>query len=278
LIIGDVHQLEPVIDLELDDDERVIQTSKLSLSALALAPYRVHGEARCSIQALADRAVLQRPRLTDHFRCQPEIIAICDSLCEYGLRIHTPPEGPALPVPFLQHPVSLVDVTGEQERSGGSWHNAAELALALELVQALLALGIEPTDLAVITPYRGQLEQLRKQLVRMGVPLDYSLEMLDFDGPIQAANSGVTLGTVHRLQGGERSIVIFSSVVTRRASLGFLDLRANLLNVAVSRARHRLITIGSRALLATGRRTGLLARAAVPLAPEAFRTQLGLYA
>jgi superfamily I DNA and/or RNA helicase len=65
-------------------------------------------------------------------------------------------------------------------------------------------------------------------------------------------------------------------VVTRRASLGFLDERENLLNVAISRARHRFIALGDRALLESGRRTSLLVRAARPLAPEAFRSQLGL--
>jgi RecA/RadA recombinase len=277
LIIGDVHQLEPVIDLEPDDDERVVQSCKLKLSAAALAPYRVHSEARCSVQALADRAVMDRARLTDHFRCQPEIIAICDALCDYGLQVHTPLQGPSVHVPFLSQPVNFVDVAGEQERLAGSWHNTAELALTLELVQALLALGVEPNDLAVITPYRGQLEQLQKQLVRMAIPIDRSLEMLDLDGPSVNSECGLTLGTVHRFQGGERSIVIFSSVVTRAASLGFLDQRENLLNVAVSRARHRFIAVGNRAVLATGRRTSRLVRAAEPVAVEAFRRQLGLF-
>jgi superfamily I DNA and/or RNA helicase len=227
---------------------------------------------------LADRAVLERPRLIDHFRCQPEIIAICDELCSYGLRIHTPRQGPAAPLPFLAHPVSLIDVVGEQERAGGSWHNAAELALMLELFQALMAAGIAANEVAVITPYRGQLEQLRKQFARLGIPIDYSSELLDLDEPRAVANGGVALGTVHRFQGGERSIVLFSSVVTRPAALSFLDQHENLLNVAVSRARHRFVALGSRAVLAAGKRTRLLTQAAHALSPEAFRPQLGLYA
>jgi len=277
LIIGDVHQLEPVIDVGPDDDARVIETCKLALDAAALAPYRVHSEARCSVQALADRAMKDRPRLTDHFRCQPEIIAICDALCAYGLSVHTQRQGPVAQLPFLEHPVSLVDVHGEQERLGGSWHNAAELTQTIELFQALMAAGIPPNDVAVITPYRGQLEQLRRQFIRLGIPIDYSIELLDLDEPSVAAGGGAALGTVHRFQGGERSIVLFTSVVTRRASLGFLDQRENLLNVAISRARHRLITIGDRALLAAGSRTGFLERASAPLHAESFRTQLTMY-
>jgi RecA/RadA recombinase len=277
LIIGDVHQLEPVIELEPDADARVVASCELTLPARALAPYRVHSESHTSVQSLADRAVLDRPCLSDHFRCQPEIIAICDALCDYGLRVHTPPQQPSAALPFLRHPVSLVDVAGEQERLAGSWHNPAELALTVELFQALCNAGIELSEIAVITPYRGQLEQLRRQFVRMHIPIDHSVELSDFeDLPLGASSRGAALGTVHRFQGGERSIVLFSSVVTRRASLGFLDERENLLNVAISRARHRFIALGNRALLESGRRTKLLVHAAHPLAADAFRNQLGL--
>ncbi|HKP57358.1 MAG TPA: AAA domain-containing protein [Polyangiales bacterium] len=277
LIIGDVHQLEPVIELEPDDDARVIASCKLTLPARTLAPYRVHSESHTSVQSLADRAVVDRPQLSEHFRCQPEIIDICDALCDYRLRVLTPPQQPMAALPFLRHPVSLVDVAGEQERLAGSWHNAAELALTIELFLALCEHGIEPSEIAVITPYRGQLEQLRRQFARLHIPVDHSVELSDFeDLPLGAAGRGAALGTVHRFQGGERSIVLFSSVVTRRPSLGFLDERENLLNVAISRARHRFIALGHRPLLETGQRTRLLARAALPLAPEAFRRQLGL--
>jgi hypothetical protein len=71
-------------------------------------------------------------------------------------------------------------------------------------------------------------------------------------------------------------VVLFSSVVTRRASLAFLDRSEHLLNVAVSRARHRFVTIGSRALLAAGERSALLVRAATPVDPDSFRAQLRL--
>jgi hypothetical protein len=45
----------------------------------------------------------------------------------------------------------------------------------------------------------------------------------------------------------------------------------------VSRARHRFIAIGDRSVLASGRLTSLLTRAAQPLAAEAFRAQLALH-
>ncbi|HET8938906.1 MAG TPA: AAA domain-containing protein [Polyangiales bacterium] len=276
LVIGDVHQLEPVIEIEPDDDERVIKACRLQLSRAALEPYRVHSQAYNSVQALADRAVSERPSLSEHFRCQPEIIDISDRLCSYALQVLTPREGPTVPLPFLTDPVSLLDVAGEQERLGGSWFNRAELEHTLELLQSLTQHGVSPSDIAVITPYRGQLEQLRKRCSQAGLALDRSLELADMEELMPQRSQGIALGTVHRFQGGERSIVLFSCVVTRSSSLGFMDDRANLLNVAVSRARHRLVVLGRGVVLAQGRRTRLLTSAARPLQPEAFRMQLGL--
>ncbi len=91
LVIGDVHQLSPVIELSADDEERaatVVPTRRRS--AELLLPYRVHADATTSSQSLADQSVKQRGQLTDHFRCQPEIIALSDALCDYGLSVHTP--------------------------------------------------------------------------------------------------------------------------------------------------------------------------------------------
>lgn len=276
LVIGDVHQLEPVIDLEIDDDDRLVQSCRLTLPTPRLAPYRIHAQAQCSVQRLADRAAAQRLSLRDHFRCQPDIIAICDRLCQYGLQVHTPQQGPAATLPFCPEPVSWVDIQGTQERDGGSWYNPTELEVTLELIQSLLAAGLPPEELAVITPYRGQLDRLRRSCRQLKIALDASVELQELDDDPGMPQRGVGLGTVHRFQGGERSVVLFSTVVSERSSLPFLDRHPNLLNVAISRARHRLITLGNRALLATGRRTALLANAAHPLEREQFRSQLGL--
>ncbi len=48
---------------------------------------------------------------------------------------------------------------------------------------------------------------------------------------------GIALGTVHRFQGGERRIILFSTTVTETSSLRFVDARVDLINVAASRAR-----------------------------------------
>ena len=64
--------------------------------------------------------------------------------------------------------------------------------------------------------------------------------------------------------------MLFSSVVTHPASLGFLNARPNLLNVAISRARHHFICLGHAAVLAQGARTRLLTEHARALTPLAY--------
>ena len=69
---------------------------------------------------------------------------------------------------------------------------------------------------------------------------------------------GVAMGTVHRFQGGERRLIIFTTVATQQRSLTFLNGRVNLTNVAVSRAREHLVVVGSRRILCEGPYTRFL--------------------
>jgi AAA domain len=259
-IIGDIHQLEPVIGLSREDERRVLRGLGLRIAPERLEPYRTHDEAGTSAQHLGDRAVALRPTLVDHFRCQPEIAAICERLCHYGLVVRTAPSSRTRQVPLLERAVSLVALAGEQERRAGSWANATEAYEVVAWVQYLLACGISPDEVGVITPFRGQLELLSYELARAGIPLAESLraaepQNLDL---FMAPTRGLSLGTVHRFQGGERSIILLSTSVTRSSSLRFLDERVNLVNVAASRARDHLITIGHEATLLLGHHTRAL--------------------
>ncbi|RYZ04575.1 MAG: hypothetical protein EOO73_23350 [Myxococcales bacterium] len=269
LVIGDVHQLSPVIELGADDDARLLRACRLATPAPLLRPYRVHADAEVSSQSVADRAVRKRGSLTDHFRCQPEIIAVSDALCGYGLAVHTLRADRRRQAPFLAHPVLHVDLRGEQVPLAGSWCNELELQETLTLVESLLHGGVQLDELAVITPYRGQLERLRRGLLERRIPVESSAELAEGGAP-GLPRAGVALGTVHRFQGGERSIVLFSAVVSRPSSLGFLNARPNLLNVAVSRAQHHFVCLGHRAVLAQGARSRLLTDAAVALTPTAY--------
>lgn len=257
LCIGDVHQLEPVVELSESDEARLRQRYVAELDDAQLAPYRVYSEARralgqpqsgprpggSSAQRLADRAVETRLSLHDHFRCQPEIIALCDQLCDYQLTVHTPRRSFQAQLPLLSQPALFFPVLGAQSGHLGSWKNDAELHWLMQVLARMDDAQIAFEQVAIITPYVGQLDAVRR-----------AIGARRFRGSTRA----LALGTVHRFQGGERPIVLFSTVVSQLRSLPFIDGQVNLLNVAISRAMDHLLVCGHAPTLSQGLHTRLL--------------------
>jgi hypothetical protein len=103
-------------------------------------------------------------------------------------------------------------------------------AILRDLVEKLDQLGLDETDIGVVTPFRAQADQVRRSVTALHLP----------DGR-------VLVGTVHTYQGDERDLMILSTVATKELpenSFRFMADNPNLLNVAVTRARLSLIVIG----------------------------------
>jgi len=273
LVIGDVHQLEPVIEIDDVEEARVLRRLGRNLDETQLAPYRVTATAEASAQRLAERATRDVPCLRDHFRCQAPIIAISDKLCHYDLTVRTAPNSLASRSALLATgPLIGLDVRGQQVAMLGSWANPEEVRRVTAMVGELVREGIQPHRIAVLTPYRGQLRALYQGLRAAGIPQEEPERAEPISDQAQLFSMskprGVALGTVHRFQGGERDVVILSTVVSRPRSLAFTNSRLNLVNVAVSRARLHLVVVGNRELLGRGAVTSVLVNA-VPA--EAWR-------
>lgn len=269
LVIGDVNQLEPVVELSRQDETRVLRGLELRLDAASLEPFRMYEGCHNSAQSVADRVVADRPTLIDHFRCQPEIAAVSETLCGYGLITHTPRRSCVELAAELSRPLLHTPTRGEQQRFAGSWLNEAEIASVVAWTQRLLRAGLSAGDLGIITPFRGQLESLWRSLRAVNVPLERpQLEDEAQASLFSTANAGVALGTVHRFQGGERRVILFSTTITQRQSLRFVDEHVNLVNVAASRAKEHLVTIGHSATLAAGTHTNVLIESATIAHPS----------
>ena len=129
--------------------------------------------------------------------------------------------------------VQFIDTAGagyeeETESDGQSRFNPQEADLACTKVQALLDAGVSAHDIALITPYAAQARHLRHQL----------------------SHSNVEIGTVDGFQGREKEAIIISLVRSNEKSdIGFLaDTRR--MNVALTRARRKLLLIGDSATIA----------------------------
>lgn len=135
--------------------------------------------------------------------------------------------------PLTAEPVTFIDTAGkgweeQLEEEGESKFNPSEGALVLHKVQNLCDAGLAPQDIAVIAPYAAQVRWLR----------DHS-EMDDLE-----------IDTVDGFQGREKEAVVISLVRSNfEGEIGFLgDIRR--MNVALTRARRKLIVVGDSATLA----------------------------
>ena len=133
---------------------------------------------------------------------------------------------------ILDEPVTFLDTAGagwdeEQEPDGESRFNSAEAHLVLHKVQQLVDAGLDPREIAVIAPYAAQVRLLREQRPHDSVEVD----------------------TVDGFQGREKEAVVISLVRSNPdGEIGFLaDTRR--MNVALTRARRKLLIIGDSATL-----------------------------
>ena len=113
-------------------------------------------------------------------------------------------------------------------RESESRLNEGEAGLAASLVRRILEGGTPLEEVAVISPYDAQVQRLRQLLE----------DLLD---------GGLEVDTVDGFQGREKDAVVVSLVRSNEAGeVGFLsDVRR--MNVALTRARKKLVVIGDGA-------------------------------
>jgi superfamily I DNA and/or RNA helicase len=134
--------------------------------------------------------------------------------------------------PLTERPLEFIDTAGasfdeEVEPDGQSRLNRREADLVARRINELLAAGVAAEQIGVITPYAAQARLLREKLPTGDLEID----------------------TVDGFQGREKEAIVISLVRSNeRGEIGFLaDLRR--MNVAMTRARRKLILIGDSATL-----------------------------
>ncbi len=129
-------------------------------------------------------------------------------------------------------PIEFIDTAGAEfdeqvEADGESKFNPKEANLIVHLVRELVENGIAPHQIGVIAPYAAQVRLLRGRL---------DLAELEID-------------TVDGFQGREKEVILLTMVRSNdRGEIGFLaEIRRT--NVAMTRARRKLIAVGDSATL-----------------------------
>ena len=164
----------------------------------------------------------------------------------YGGKVESAPEVRYRSILDWETPITWIDTAdldGHEEMVGDGYGriNRAEAQLTLDTLKAYVErigqqrMAEEHIDVAIISPYRAQVQHLRR-LVR-------------HCDALKPLRNSIAVNTVDGFQGQERDIVIISLVrANDEGQIGFLrDLRR--MNVAITRARCKLIILGSVATL-----------------------------
>jgi hypothetical protein len=136
-------------------------------------------------------------------------------------------------------PITGFDVEDDESRTAGkSFRNEREAAIAAREANRLLGCGIEPSNIGIITPYTGQIGTIFNALNERGIQ-----------------SQAIKIDTIDSFQGGEREAIIVSFVRSNAGNysgfLAFPEEGKRRLNVALTRARKRLVLIGDWTTLGT---------------------------
>lgn len=149
-------------------------------------------------------------------------------------------------------PVVFIDIPFSREQMGAytpeqlpRWRNRAEAELCCDALELLRAAPGKQPSLAVLSPYRAQMRLLEDRIDQLrNTRLSH---LSDFAGPTAGF-----CGTVDSFQGNEADVVVISLVRHNHhagiKALGFLS-DPRRMNVLISRAKWRLILVGSLGFL-----------------------------
>ena len=237
ILIGDHKQL-PAVVLQRKEDSEVFDEGLRKIGLYNLKDslferlYRSH---------LSEGDSPALDMLCRQGRMHPDV-ALFPNQAFYGGRLE--PVGLPHQVEEVVTPVVFIPSQIDKESLSGKT-NIHEARIVADWAERVYRESPETFDanrtLGIITPYRSQIAMIRKELQAKGIPV------------LQE----VSVDTVERYQGSERDVIIYSFCVNHRYQLKFLP---NLteengvqidrkLNVALTRARKRLIVTGVAEIL-----------------------------
>ena len=193
------------------------------------------GRLKCGTQAIANRSITipDMPAL-EHHHHTPETIrsTFSQKVCA------NPTRGscwlrdlldPSIKACFINTDPLIPSSREILECAGSRITNVCEATLTTQIVEALLTTGVPSTDIGIITLYRSQLALIKQSLRH---------------------RSGVEMHTADKFQGRDKEVVILSLVRSNEnQTVGELLKDWRRVNVALTRARTKLLVLGSRSTL-----------------------------
>lgn len=180
--------------------------------------------------------------LRDHHRSHADIIEFSNrEFYEGKLRVATRYSNLRRPLPDAPG-VKWIDVKGAATRpSTGGAENITEAKATAAVLRRLVIDRNYEGSIGVVSPFRAQANIIRQCI-------NDDAELAD-----RLLSLGFLVDTVHKFQGDERDVMIFSPVIsddTPQGAVAFLRNNGNLFNVAITRARSQLLVVGDRSACA----------------------------
>ncbi len=209
MLVGDPQQLNPVIVL----DEFTNQRLRKEYNVPDEYDYRKNSIYKTF---LASDSVSDEVLLHNHYRCHPKIIGF-NNRKYYNSKLNIKAQNKE------ESPLVFVDVNN----NGATIKNtsAQEVDKIVEYVKSN-----KDKSIGIITPFANQKELIAQALEKEGL-------------------SNVSCGTVHSFQGDEKDVVLFSAAIgadTQKRTYEWLKTNHELINVATSRAKDKLVVLADR--------------------------------
>ena len=232
VVIGDIEQL-PSIDNISISSERYISTN------YGVGDYLSQlGHCGCNIYKSVLNLLPNRNgsiyALTDHYRSHPLIIGFSNNhIYRNKLVLKKQMRDVDLNSVFG---VFGVDVKGSalKDSKTDSWYNPEEGNKVIQLISEIQNnQEYSNMSIGVITPFRGQVEYIANELNKYSMGIN------------------ISVSTVHKYQGDERDIIVFSPVISSGISEGaanWVQSPPNLINVAITRAKEALYVVSDFAI------------------------------
>lgn len=234
VIIGDPKQLAHISGMPRGQDQQLLQRFDL----VEKFPHWAYSYNSLFDLAAGFASGEDIVNLRDHHRSHADIIEFSNhKFYEGRLRVATRYNLLNRP-PKEQAGVRWVDVPGRVFRpvSGGAV-NDQEAAGVIRTLKDLVITKSYRGSIGVVSPFRAQANLIRE------------LALADSEISNLLTSQEFLVDTVHKFQGDERDVMIFSPVVSEGITPGavsFLKNNGNLFNVAITRARAQLIVVGDR--------------------------------
>lgn len=248
LVIGDVHQIQPV-----SSQSPVIDIGNLmqhQLLANAADYNELCQQGRSVVEGSVMQIAQQASRyhylpeaeagmfLREHRRCYDELISFCNELCYHGLlepkrgSVDAAEKRPPFPALGYLHIDGLAESPPAGSRINRLEANTIADWLADKRAELEAFYGAKLENIVgVVTPFKAQERLIAEACKSRGID-------------VGRTEGKMTVGTVHALQGAERKIVLFSAVYSRHSNGRFIDKDSSMLNVAVSRAKDSFLVFG----------------------------------